>query len=330
MSLIEVSNLSKQYRRGKIKAVDDASFQVEEGEVFGLIGPNGAGKTTIFGCLLALMEPSAGKIQIAGRSPFDFEVKSLLGFLPERPCYNRWMTIYQFLAFQYWLSGRDQSYRQAEIKRVLDLVELDIDIKKRRVAELSRGMLQRIGLAQALIGRPSLLFLDEPTSGMDPLGFILIRKLLLRCKEDGMTVILNSHHLQEVEKICDRIAFIRKGKIEQLASVQDLAAVRQALIVEWLVPAGFGQGGEADGTAKTLAALARVAEASGCALVDSEDNTARFSCPDNEKAAEIVTAMAANNLRVYQSKFERRELVELFLTEQDDNSLKTNTEGGKK
>lgn len=316
MSLIEVANLTKLYRRGKIKAVDDASFEVQEGEVFGLIGPNGAGKTTIFGCLLALMEPTSGKIQIAGRSPFDFEVKSLLGFLPERPCYNRWMTIYQFLAYQYWLSGRDQSYRLAEIKRVMSLVELDVDIKKRRIAELSRGMLQRIGLAQALIGRPSLLFLDEPTSGMDPLGFILIRKLLLKCKEDGMTVILNSHHLQEVEKICDRIAFIRKGKIEQLASVEELASVRQALVVEWLLSAKHVTAESSENADSIKVALEKVAEQTQCSIidVDSENNSARFACPDNERAAEIIAEMAEQGLRVYQSKFERRELVELFLS----------------
>lgn len=316
MSLIEVANLTKLYRRGKIKAVDDASFQVQEGEVFGLIGPNGAGKTTIFGCLLALMEPTSGKIQIAGRSPFDFEVKSLLGFLPERPCYNRWMTIYQFLAYQYWLSGRDQSYRQAEIKRVMSLVELDVDIKKRRIAELSRGMLQRIGLAQALIGRPSLLFLDEPTSGMDPLGFILIRKLLLKCKEDGMTVILNSHHLQEVEKICDRIAFIRKGKIEQLASVEELASVRQALVVEWLLSAKHVTAESSENADSIKVALEKVAEQTQCSIIDvaSENNSARFACPDNERAAEIIAKLAEQGLRVYQSKFERRELVELFLS----------------
>lgn len=316
MSLIEVANLTKLYRRGKIKAVDDASFEVQEGEVFGLIGPNGAGKTTIFGCLLALMEPTSGKIQIAGRSPFDFEVKSLLGFLPERPCYNRWMTIYQFLAYQYWLSGRDQSYRQAEIKRVMSLVELDVDIKKRRIAELSRGMLQRIGLAQALIGRPSLLFLDEPTSGMDPLGFILIRKLLLKCKEDGMTVILNSHHLQEVEKICDRIAFIRKGKIEQLASVEELASVRQALVVEWLLSAKHVTAESSENADSIKVALEKVAEQTQCSIIDvaSENNSARFACPDNERAAEIIAKLAEQGLRVYQSKFERRELVELFLS----------------
>jgi ABC-2 type transport system ATP-binding protein len=124
--------------------------------------------------------------------------------------------------------------RESEIKRVLALVELDVDIKRRKVKEMSRGMLQRLGIAQALIGHPRIFFLDEPTSGMDPLGFILIRKLLLKCKEEGMTIVLNSHHLNEVEKVCDRIAFIRKGKIEEVANVAALSQVRQILIVSWL------------------------------------------------------------------------------------------------
>jgi len=168
------------------------------------------------------MHPTSGQIRIGGMSPFDLAIKPQIGFLPERPCYNRWMTIKQFLGYHHWLAGRPASERQSEVKRVISLVELDVDINKRRIKECSRGMLQRVGFAQALIGHPKICFLDEPTSGMDPLGFILIRKLLLQCKEDGMTVVLNSHHLAEVEKVCDRIAFIRKGKIEEIEKVRIL------------------------------------------------------------------------------------------------------------
>lgn len=304
MHIIEVSELTKNYRRGKVKAVDKASFTVHEGEVFGLIGPNGAGKTTIFSCLLALTHPTSGKLTIAGKSPFCLDIKPMIGVLPERPNYNRWMTIEQFLAFHHWLSEGCSKDRAADIRRVLNLVELEVDIKQTKIRELSRGMLQRIGFAQALIGRPRICFLDEPTSGMDPLGFILIRKLLLKCKEDGMTVVLNSHHLQEVEKVCDRIAFIRKGIIEEVSSVSDLAEIRQSLILNWL-PTELN----------IQEILIQVVKVSGCKLIDTAGNTARFIVPDIEMAANIITLLGENGLRVWSSNFEKRELVELFLNE---------------
>ena len=304
MPIITVENLTKTYRGGKVRAVDGATFEIEKGEAFGLIGPNGAGKTTIFSCMLALTHPTSGRIAIEGKSPFNLDVKPLIGVLPERPSYNRWMTIKQFLGYHHWLAGFPAAERDAEIKRLLDLVELEVDVKKTKIRELSRGMLQRIGIAQALIGRPQIFFLDEPTSGMDPLGFILIRKLLLKCKEDGMTVVLNSHHLNEVEKVCDRIAFIRKGKIEEVAPVSELSQVRTSLVLAWI---------ETSTGESSLEILKTVCEKLGCQIIDSEGSSARISVPGKEQAADIVAGLTAAGLRVYQSNFEKRELVELFL-----------------
>jgi len=300
-ALITVDNLCKSYRNGTVKAVDSATFSVAAGEVFGLIGPNGAGKTTIFGCLLALIQPTSGNVLIGGKSPYDLAVKPLIGFLPERPCYNRWMTIEQFLKFQHRLAKRPEGELAKAITDVMALVELDVDPKKRRIRELSRGMLQRIGLAQALIGKPRLCFLDEPTSGMDPLGFVLIRKLLLKCKDEGITVVLNSHHLQEVEKVCDRVAFIRRGKIESVQSVESLAQVSQVLVVKWQ------RLEDASGLP-----LAEIAQQVGSSLIDSDGESARFSAPDKEVAANLIAALTAGGVRVYQATFEKRELVEMF------------------
>jgi len=304
LPIITVENLTKTYRGGKVRAVDGATFEIEKGEAFGLIGPNGAGKTTIFSCMLALTHPTSGRIAIEGKSPFNLDVKPLIGVLPERPSYNRWMTIKQFLGYHHWLAGFPAAERDAEIKRLLDLVELEVDVKKTKIRELSRGMLQRIGIAQALIGRPQIFFLDEPTSGMDPLGFILIRKLLLKCKEDGMTVVLNSHHLNEVEKVCDRIAFIRKGKIEEVAPVSELSQVRTSLVLAWI---------ETSTGESSLEILKTVCEKLGCQIIDSEGISARISVPGKEQAADIIAGLTAAGLRVYQSNFEKRELVELFL-----------------
>ncbi len=303
-ALITVDNLCKSYRNGTVKAVDGASFTVSQGEVFGLIGPNGAGKTTILGCLLALIEPTSGKVSIGGKSPYDLAVKPLIGFLPERPCYNRWMTIEQFLKYQHRLAKRPEEELPQAIKEVLALVELDVDPKKRRIRELSRGMLQRIGLAQALIGKPQLCFLDEPTSGMDPLGFVLIRKLLLKCKTEGITVVLNSHHLQEVEKVCDRIAFIRRGKIESVQSVESLAQLSQVLVVEWQSSTGE--------KSVDVATLEKIARQAGSNLIDNNGDSARFAAPDKDVAANLIVALTGGGVKIYQATFEKRELVEMF------------------
>lgn len=306
MSIITVDNLSKNFRRAKIKAVQDVSFTVEQGEVFGLIGPNGAGKTTIMACLLALIKPSSGLIKIEGKSPFDFDVKPLIGFLPERPCYNRWMNIHQFLTYHHMLSGRSSQDREKDIKKALEEVELDIDPTKRRVKELSRGMLQRIGLAQAIIGNPKIVFLDEPTSGMDPLGFIMIRKMLLRFKEQGITAIVNSHHLLEVEKVCDRIAFIRGGKIEQLASMDSFALQGQEVTLSWLPVAGKSSD-------ELSVLLQQIAKEKNCTIIESNLESAKVSSPNKEQLAFFIQELIKNELMVYEAKSERRELVDLFL-----------------
>lgn len=310
MSIITVDNLSKHFRRAKIKAVQDVTFSVEPGEIFGLIGPNGAGKTTIMACLLALIKPSSGQIKIDGKSPYDFDVKPLIGFLPERPCYNRWMNIHQFLTYHHMLAGMPEKDREKDIKEALEAVELEVDPKKRRVKELSRGMLQRVGLAQAIIGKPKIVFLDEPTSGMDPLGFIMIRKMLLRFKEQGTTAIVNSHHLLEVEKVCDRIAFIRGGKIEHLGSMDSFALEGQDVSLAWL-PA---KGKNAD---EITALLGELALRNNCKIIESTQESAKLSSPDKEHLAQFIQELIKNELMVYEAKSERRELVDLFLNKSE-------------
>ncbi len=311
MSIITVDNLSKHFRRAKIKAVQDVSFSVESGEIFGLIGPNGAGKTTIMACLLALIKPSSGQIKIDGKSPYDFDVKPLIGFLPERPCYNRWMNIHQFLTYHHMLAEMPAKDREKDIKEALEAVELEVDPHKRRVKELSRGMLQRVGLAQAIIGKPKIVFLDEPTSGMDPLGFIMIRKMLLRFKEQGTTAIVNSHHLLEVEKVCDRIAFIRGGKIEHLGSMDSFALQGQDVSLSWL-PVTNKNSDEIN------ALLSEVALKHDCKIIESTQESAKVSSPDKEHLAQFIQELIANNLRVYEAKSERRELVDLFLNKSEN------------
>lgn len=306
MSIITVDNLSKNFRRAKIKAVQDVSFNVEQGEIFGLIGPNGAGKTTIMACLLALIKPSSGHIKIDGKSPYDFDVKPLIGFLPERPCYNRWMSIHQFLTYHHMLAGRPAQEREKDIKEALQAVELEVDPSKRRVKELSRGMLQRVGLAQAIIGKPRIVFLDEPTSGMDPLGFMMIRKMLLRFREEGITAVVNSHHLLEVEKVCDRIAFIRGGKIEHLGSMDSFASQGQETTLTWLPI-------ENKAVEEIEILLKSLAEKHNCDVIQFNGESAKISSPDKENLALLIQELIKNEVLIYESKSERRELVDLFL-----------------
>ncbi len=313
-----MNNLCKNFRRAKIKAVQDVSFAVEQGEVFGLIGPNGAGKTTIMACLLALLKPSSGQIKIDGKSPYDFDIKQLIGFLPERPCYNRWMNIQQFLAYHHMLAGRPAADRMKDIKEALEAVELEVDPKKRKIKELSRGMLQRVGLAQAIIGKPKIIFLDEPTSGMDPLGFIMIRKLLLRFKEEGTTAIVNSHHLLEVEKVCDRIAFIRGGKIETLGTIESFSAESQDVSLSWMPEPEKSED-------EIKAILDELAEKHQCKISHSTETSARVAAPDKEKLAGLIGELVRKNFRIYEARSERRELVDLFLaksTQAEESSSK--------
>lgn len=222
-SCIVVENLVKTYGHRRTRALDGVSLEVQEGEIFGLIGPNGAGKTTLMGCLLSLLRPSSGKISIFGHSPDMLEVKKNSAFLPERPNFDAWMTAWQFMRYQHLLALRPQSLADSEIESALREVELDQSAWHRRIKKFSRGMLQRLGLAQMLLGQPRLCFLDEPGSGMDPLGTALLRRILLSWKEKNVTVILNSHHLDELEKICDRVAFIKKGRIEKVESISRLS-----------------------------------------------------------------------------------------------------------
>ena len=310
---IKIDNLVKSYKWGKIKAVDGVTLSINRGEVFGLIGPNGAGKTTIMGCLLALLKPKSGTITIDGKSPFDLDIKRITGFLPERPYFDSWMTVKQFLWYHHQLAERPVQLVDQEVKEALELVELEADVVKKKVKELSRGMLQRVGLAQAMIGKPQLCFFDEPTSGMDPLGFMLVRKLLLKCKEDGVTVILNSHHLDEVEKVCDRVAFIRKGKIELIDSLGDSQEERKkTLVLSWI---------EDDNPDKQNLVKETV-ESSGLKLLQCDQSMARILLSEKKEAAELITSLSASGLSIFEATWERKSLVELFVNDSNANEEK--------
>ncbi len=213
---IETHHLRKEY--GEKAAVADLTLQVEQGEVFGFLGPNGAGKTTAVKMLLGLTAPTAGTAQLLGRPLGDAAIRARIGFLPEHFRFHEWLQAAEFLDLHGQLFGLAAEKRAQRIPELLDLVGLT-DAAGRRLSTFSKGMLQRVGLAQALLPEPDLVFLDEPTSGLDPLGRRLVRDIIHQLKAAGTTVFLNSHLLSEVEVTCDRVAFIKDGQVVRTASL---------------------------------------------------------------------------------------------------------------
>lgn len=209
-NVIETHHLRKEY--GEKVAVADLTLQIERGKVFGFLGPNGAGKTTVVKMLLGLAAPTAGTAQVLGRPLGDTSIRARIGFLPEHFRFHEWLQATEFLDLHGQLLGLTAGRRAKRIPHLLNLVEL-ADAAGRRLSTFSKGMLQRIGLAQALLPDPDLVILDEPTSGLDPLGRRLVRDVIHQLKAAGTAVFLNSHLLSEVEVTCDRVAFIKEGRI---------------------------------------------------------------------------------------------------------------------
>src|SRR5215471_13951937 len=207
---IQTQDLRKVF--GKKVAVRNLSLTVERGEIFGFLGPNGAGKSTSIKMLLDLVRPSSGKASILGRPVGDVETRRKIGFLPEDFRFYEWLTPAELLRLHGSLCGVPSPDLNKRIPVLIDMVGLTPHADK-RLQDFSKGMLQRIGLAQALIHEPDLIFLDEPTSGLDPMGRRLVRDIIRAQRDRGATVFLNSHLLSEIEVTCDRVVFIREGEV---------------------------------------------------------------------------------------------------------------------
>jgi ABC-2 type transport system ATP-binding protein len=215
---IETQGLRKRF--GEKTAVSDLTLTVRQGEVFGFLGPNGAGKTTSIKMLLALVKPSAGTAQVLGAPVGNLEARSRIGFLPEHFRFHDWLTARELLRFHGRLYHIPAARLLSRIEELLVRVDLQ-DAGDLRLREYSKGMLQRIGLAQALLNQPQLVFLDEPTSGLDPLGRLLVRDIIRDLRREGTAVFLNSHLLGEVEVSCDRVAFVKKGVVVREMALQE-------------------------------------------------------------------------------------------------------------
>ena len=224
-TVLKIENLYKAFKTGFIpkrrEILRGISFSVDSGEIFGYLGPNGAGKTTTLKCVLGLIFPDKGRIEMFGHPHLSLEGKERIGYLPENPYFYDYLTASEFLDFYAQLFRLKKKEKEEKIRRLLRLVGLE-KARDLQLRKFSRGMLQRIGLAQALINDPELLFLDEPLGGLDPLGRKEIRDIIVQLKQEGKTVFLCSHILQDIEMICDRVVIIVSGKVISQGTIQDL------------------------------------------------------------------------------------------------------------
>jgi ABC-2 type transport system ATP-binding protein len=290
---VEARGLRKDF--GRKAAVRDLTLAIRRGEVFGFLGPNGAGKTTSMKMLLGLVRPTAGRGRLLGNPIGTPMSRARVGYLPEHFAFHEWLSGRELLRFHGRLLGLGRRGLDGHADEVLRRVGL-ADAAPRRVGEYSKGMRQRLGLAQALLGEPELLFLDEPTSGLDPLGRRLVRDIIGTVRAAGTTVFLNSHLLSEVEVTCDRVVFVKSGRV---VSERVLGAADRDLLVELRLDrtspdllaalARFGRELRADGTAILL-------------RVDGE-----------ERLPEISRWLAAQGVGLYHLAARRPSLEQLFL-----------------
>ena len=297
--MIVVEEVSKTYGRmgRRTRALDGVSLTVRRGETLGLIGGNGAGKTTLLSCLLGFLRPDSGTIAIDGCPTDDLRIRARTGYMPERLGFDSDLTGADFLAFHWRLAGGDPQRTASEVGAAADRVGLERLALGKRLKTYSRGMLQRIGVAQATLGDPDLLFLDEPASGTDPLGVAIVRDLILAARARGATIVLNSHQLPEVERVCDRIVFIDHGRLTRSETLKGAEASRRRATIR--VPADRVEG--------ALAALA----ADSIAADAGDRGQLRLADAGEAEIARAVRALALADIPVLEVRASA-ELEELF------------------
>jgi ABC-2 type transport system ATP-binding protein len=295
---VQTINLTKRYGAlsgvGNRLAVDHLNLEVEEGKIFGFLGPNGAGKTTTIKMLLGLIFPTEGEAKLLGKPVGNIAVRREISYLPESPYFYDYLSGAELLNFYGKLFRINAEERGKRIRRLLQLVGLAED--KKPLREYSKGMLQRVGIAQALINEPSLLFFDEPTSGLDPIAHVEIRDVILDLKAQGKTIFTSSHQLSDVEMICDEVAIIHRGKLMRRGNVDALlAGSEMEIIVDRPSP---------DLTQK----LERIAHRS----VIQEERIVLFET-DEEKVGEIIDAVRAAKARLVSVVPQRKSLESIFM-----------------
>lgn len=296
MSLaIETIDLVKTYKhRGGASntVVDNLNLQVESGEIFGFLGPNGAGKTTTIKMLLGIIGQSSGVANVLGREAGDIEIHKRISYLPEKPYYYEYMSGLELVVFYASLFGIRDNDRCKELLRRVNLAN-DMN---RPLSTYSKGMQQRVGLAQSLINNPELLFLDEPTGGLDPIAHIEIRDLILQFREEGKTVFISSHELSDVERICDRVAIINKGQLVAQGRLTDLLA-----------------GGRVEVTAEAVSDAVSASLRHENRIVSHKDGRLILDAPDSDDLNGMIDALRNGGAQVVSVIPRRKRLEDLFI-----------------
>ncbi|MCX7044330.1 MAG: ABC transporter ATP-binding protein [Candidatus Sumerlaeota bacterium] len=295
---IEHGRIKVHWRNRKVHALKDLNLTVEEGEIFGMLGPNGAGKTTAIKILMGIHFPTSGEAWIMGRPLGDKKVKEHIGFLPENPYFYDYLTGYEFLNFYGQLYGMPRSVRLKKIEEMFALVKLPEHAPNLPLKGYSKGMLQRIGLAQALLNDPKIVFLDEPQSGLDPLGRKEVRDIIIGLKQRGMTVFFSSHILSDAEVICDRVGIINRGELINIGRLNELL---QTGVKEYEIVA-------ADLKPQDIEALRQ--KSSRC--VSGRENVL-FAAESEDRARQIVQALMQTGGRLVSYTPRKETLEEFFI-----------------
>lgn len=227
MNIIEIENLTKDYEVGffkkkKVRALENLSLQITGGQIFGFLGGNGAGKTTTIKILMSLIFPTSGNARILGSDISDMKMHAKIGYCPENPYFYDYLTARELMNYFGELFGLDSAKRRSKTEELLTKVGLDEKDWNKQLRKFSKGMLQRVGLAQSLINEPEIVFLDEPMSGLDPIGRREVRELIAEQREKGTTVFMSSHILSDIEALCDNVAILRKGKLAATGNLIEL------------------------------------------------------------------------------------------------------------
>lgn len=297
MAAIEILGLEKTYmvgfwRKRPKRALHPLQLAVEEGEIFGFLGPNGAGKTTTLKMLMGLVFPSGGTARILGREWTNPEVKAQIGFLPEQPYFYDYLTTHELLDYYAQLSGVPAKDRKQRVEKMLERVGLT-DVKGMQLRKFSKGMLQRVGIAQAILHDPKLVFLDEPMSGLDPLGRREVRDLIEQLKNEGKTVFFSTHILSDAEALCDRVAIIHKGELRGVGAVEDLTSSVQGKVeVVW-------QGTQIPASMKAISSECHVTSDTVRAVISENQQDAAIDALRREHMRLIAITPLRTSLEAY-------------------------------
>ena len=292
---VQVRGLRKSFRQltRRTEVLKGVDLEIVPGEVVGLIGPNGAGKTTLMSCLLGYLHPDQGEITIDGHAADDLDIRRRTGFVPERMNFDRHVTARLFLRYMALLAGIPRAEVNARVAQMMERMGIEHGANK-RLSQHSRGMLQRVGMCQALINDPAYLFLDEPASGLDPNGVLLVRDVIREQKARGATILLNSHQLSEVEKVCDRVFFLSNGLITRHERIR--GAGLNAVIT--LLAGSFDR--------------THIASAVG---VEPVENVVTVPVGDDSELADVVRDVVATGAGVLEVRRQTADLEQMFRSE---------------